>query len=367
MLAPSVVRLLLIAGLLLCSNHATEAIPAFARQYGLSCATCHHTFPKLNAFGQQFSGSGYIFEGLQEKAYVPGTGDDRLNLFDRVPLGFRFQQWAEVRADGSRVRQDFKAPWGVKFLTGGALGRIASFYAYVIFEKGEAPFFEDAWVHLHPWEGWGLQLGQFQPCDLMFPRELRLTRSDYTIYTVGRFPLTYQRGIILSLPWNFSIGAVNGNGIDEYIGEDADADNRKVFFAHIRLPLELGLFGLYGEMPDTAGTLIRGYRVGLDWRWTPWDYTELFLQLLYGSDNTRAHELAGGFLGVDYTNFPHAVAFLANLVTAPLGSVYRPLRQQSVAVQYSYYPYRNVRILAELERQLLRPVTRLTLGVDFAY
>ncbi|MCS7177599.1 MAG: hypothetical protein NZ960_08340 [Candidatus Kapabacteria bacterium] len=91
-------------------------------------------------------------------------------------------------------------------------------------------------------------------------------------------------------------------------------------------------------MPDTAGTLIRGYRVGLDWRWMPWDYTELFLQLLYGYDNTQAHELAGGLLGVDYTNFPHAVAFLANLVTAPVGSVYRPLRQQSVAVQYSLLP-----------------------------
>lgn len=339
---------------------SADAIPAFARQYGLSCATCHVAFPKLNAFGQQFSAGGYIFEGMQEKAYVPNTGDDQLNLFDRVPLAARFQQWLELRTQNRQWRQDFKAPWAVKLLTGGALGPQVSFYAYVIFEKGEAPFFEDAWVHLHPWAGWGLQIGQFQLCDLMFPRELRLTRSDYLIYKVGRFPLTYQRGLILSLPWDLALGIVNGNGIGEYIGEDADADNRKVLFGHIALPLQLGVFGLYGEVPDTAGRIIRGYRIGLDWRWNFWDNTELFFQALYGYDNSRSHTLYGGFLGIEYIDFPHAIAFLANLIHAPD-------RHRSAALQYSYYPYRNVRLLAEIERQFHNPLTRLTVGVDFAY
>ena len=34
------------------------AIPAFSRQYGTSCSTCHVDFPKLNDFG--------ILEGLAE-------------------------------------------------------------------------------------------------------------------------------------------------------------------------------------------------------------------------------------------------------------------------------------------------------------
>ncbi len=347
---------------------STQAIPAFARQYGLSCATCHAAYPKLNAFGRQFQEHGYIFEGMQEKAYVPNTGDDALNLFERVPLALRFQQWVELRAEGRQWKQDFKVPRAAKLLTGGALGRIANFYAYIIFENGEAPFFEDAWVSVHPWEGFGLQLGQFQLCDLMFPRELRLTRSDYQIYTLGRFPLTYQRGAILSLPWGISLGVVNGNGIGEYIGGDADADNRKVFFGHLSLPLSIGLFALYGEMPDTAGMLLRGYRLGLDWRWMLLDNLELFLQLLSGYDRARnREELHGGFLGLDYTDFPHAIAFLANVVAAPPGSVYRPLRQQSLALHYSYYPYRNVRLLLEVERHFLQPLTRLTVGVDIAY
>ncbi len=352
---------------LLCSPSLAEAIPAFARQYGLSCATCHAIPPKLNAFGEQFAAGGYFFEGLQQKAYVPNTGDDALNLFDHIPLGIRFQQWLEFRTEGRQWRQDFKAPWATKLLSGGALGRIASFYAYVIFEKGEAPFFEDAWVHLHPWQGWGLQLGQFQICDLMFPRELRLTRSDYLIYKIGRFPLTYQRGLILNFPWNLDVGVVNGNGIGEYIGGDASANNRRVFFGHVDLPLNLGLFGLYGETYDSTGQLIRGYRLGVDWRWTVWDNTELFLQTLYGYDSSRTHVLYGAFLGLDYTDFPHAVAVLANLIHAPPGSFYRAQRHQSVALHYRYGLYRNVFLTAELERQFQSPLTRLTLGVDFAY
>src|SRR5208337_5051483 len=37
------------------------AIPAFSRQYGTSCATCHIDFPKLNDFGKAFKDSGFKF------------------------------------------------------------------------------------------------------------------------------------------------------------------------------------------------------------------------------------------------------------------------------------------------------------------
>ncbi len=39
------------------------AIPAFARKYKTSCATCHNGFPKLNAFGEAFRRNGYQFPG----------------------------------------------------------------------------------------------------------------------------------------------------------------------------------------------------------------------------------------------------------------------------------------------------------------
>jgi hypothetical protein len=45
----------------LCAVPTVRAIPAFARQYGTSCATCHVDFPKLNDFGKAFKDAGFKF------------------------------------------------------------------------------------------------------------------------------------------------------------------------------------------------------------------------------------------------------------------------------------------------------------------
>jgi hypothetical protein len=45
----------------LCAVPSARAIPAFARQYGTSCATCHVDFPKLNDFGKAFKDAGFKF------------------------------------------------------------------------------------------------------------------------------------------------------------------------------------------------------------------------------------------------------------------------------------------------------------------
>src|SRR5450756_1120703 len=39
----------------------SHAIPAFSRQYGTSCSTCHVDFPKLNDFGKAFKDAGFKF------------------------------------------------------------------------------------------------------------------------------------------------------------------------------------------------------------------------------------------------------------------------------------------------------------------
>jgi hypothetical protein len=36
------------------------AVPSFARELGVPCATCHSSFPQLNAFGRQFKLNGYV-------------------------------------------------------------------------------------------------------------------------------------------------------------------------------------------------------------------------------------------------------------------------------------------------------------------
>lgn len=40
---------------------SSHAIPAFSRQYGTSCSTCHWDFPKLNDFGKAFKDAGFKF------------------------------------------------------------------------------------------------------------------------------------------------------------------------------------------------------------------------------------------------------------------------------------------------------------------
>jgi len=46
----------------------SQAVPAFARQVGVSCTTCHFQhYPALNAFGRAFKASGYTQIGSQAK------------------------------------------------------------------------------------------------------------------------------------------------------------------------------------------------------------------------------------------------------------------------------------------------------------
>jgi hypothetical protein len=49
------------------------AIPAFARKYQTSCATCHVGFPKLNAFGEAFRRNGYQFPAGTDPEFIKET------------------------------------------------------------------------------------------------------------------------------------------------------------------------------------------------------------------------------------------------------------------------------------------------------
>jgi hypothetical protein len=51
--------LLLTASFLLSFTSNGNALPAFARKYGLRCSACHEAWPMLNYFGQKFKDNGY--------------------------------------------------------------------------------------------------------------------------------------------------------------------------------------------------------------------------------------------------------------------------------------------------------------------
>ena len=43
------------------ATQQASAIPAFARKYQTSCATCHNNYPELNDFGEAFKKNGFKF------------------------------------------------------------------------------------------------------------------------------------------------------------------------------------------------------------------------------------------------------------------------------------------------------------------
>ena len=49
----------LLAVLLFSTSQPANALPAFARKYGLRCSACHETWPILNNFGLKFRDNGY--------------------------------------------------------------------------------------------------------------------------------------------------------------------------------------------------------------------------------------------------------------------------------------------------------------------
>ena len=50
---------LILVFLVLSASQNANALPAFARKYGLRCSACHESWPMLNYFGQKFKDNGY--------------------------------------------------------------------------------------------------------------------------------------------------------------------------------------------------------------------------------------------------------------------------------------------------------------------
>ena len=124
----TLVLMLLLATTLSLLPKTSEAIPAFARKYNMSCNTCHAAFPRLNEFGEQFAADNLRLPNWKDKT-VP-TGDDMLALPDGVPLAFRIQAFAQAReaeavdvetGESISADTDFQSPFLIKMLSSAPL------------------------------------------------------------------------------------------------------------------------------------------------------------------------------------------------------------------------------------------------------
>ena len=88
------------------------AVPAFARQTGMSCSQCHTVFPELTPFGRQFKAGGYTL--TMTKQITEGGGEARtaLEFPANVPLGvmaivgYTHTATAQVGPDGTPAKND---------------------------------------------------------------------------------------------------------------------------------------------------------------------------------------------------------------------------------------------------------------------
>lgn len=369
---------------------SAEAIPAFARRYQFSCSTCHAPVPRLKPFGEAFAARGFRLEDPSQEPprATYDTGDPTLRLLREVPLAVRVDGYGSFK-DDVRAETDVEWPWAVKVLSGGPLHDRISYYLYFILEKGGVEGLEDAYLQFNqPFSlPVTLMAGQFQVCDPLFKRELRLERFDYEIFRVrvGASPvsLTYDRGLVAS--WTLPAGidsvfqVVNGNGIGRADPDDSFDDDAlknvslrlaKAFADRVRV----GVFTYWGRTSG-AGVKNRTLYVGPDLVLTFSDRFQVNAQYLERRDDNPLFTSGfpgewttrGGFGELVYLprgqDGPYALTVLYNNVRSDDPEA----RREDVSASIGYLLARNVRGTLEGGRDIERKAVRLSIGVTAAF
>ncbi len=363
------------------------AIPAFARKYKLSCNTCHSAFPRLKAFGDEFAASGFILQGKESKRNYVTAGDDLLWLNKDFPLAVRMDLFA-IQEQGKNVENDLQSPWGIKLLSGGALYKNIGYYFYFYMsERGEVAGIEDAYIHFDNIFSSNLDVmvGQFQICDPLMKRELRLTYEDYMIYKtnigLSNINLAYDRGVMLAYSvektgTDLVAMLVNGNGKPQAVNHKLDQDNYK----NVGLRLNQGI----GELFTVGGFYYKGKEKSPDSRrinevayFGP-DLTfgtgqvELTAQYLYRTDTnpmflptagdveTKGYVVEALF-APDIDKSRYYFTALYNLIDSDI------YEYETATLSYTYQIARNLRFLTEYSRDLTHEHNRLVCGIVGAF
>jgi hypothetical protein len=369
------------------------AIPAFARNYKMSCQTCHSPIPRLKAFGDEFAGNGFTMPEMESSRYFVDTGDDQLSLIRDFPIAIRLDMHAVVKTDDASNGLDFQSPYLVKLLSGGELADNLAYYFYFYMnERGKVVGIEDAYIMFNNLLDHDLDfyMGQFQVCDPLFKRELRLTLEDYQIYKtkVGNASsnLAYDRGIMVTLGLetgtDLIFEVVNGNGIHEAAEmKNFDDDSYKNFFGRISQDigeyLRLGAFGYLGkEEVEYNSSLTTDDEI-----------------TMYGPDLTLGNDIVQ--LNLQYLWRKDSKAFdvvmndniitkgaIAELVYTPAGdesnwylvglfnwvdSDIEDLNYQTGAFHVGYMFRRNMRMVAEYKYDFEKEYNTFSLGIVSAF
>ncbi len=353
----------LLLGLLI--SWTLRAIPAFARKYGFSCAVCHAPFPHLKEFGEEFAERGFTIENEPKRA-TKKTGDPLLLLQRDLPIALRMDLYLVKEGEGTNL--DLKAPYVLKFLSGGNISKNISYYMYFLLtEEGKIAGLEDAYIALNNLFGLPVALifGQFRVSDPVKPSELRLTFENYRIYKfkvgLSKVALSYERGLMLlySTPFgtNMSFEIVNGNGLEKGV---FDSDSHKNLVARIAQqagPATAGFMVYWGKEGEETVNELSYIGPDLSLRLGK---LQLFLQYLRRKDSNPL------FLQSPRSYITKAL--LAELLYSPQGEDGRwflTLLYNFIDSEYDPADYHTLSINVNyLIRRNLKWITELTMGID---
>jgi hypothetical protein len=192
---------LILVFLILSGSQNANALPAFARKYGLRCSACHESWPMLNYFGQKFKDNGYQLMNdrdapiWQNPSYWPVTF--RITpIWHRVSTG---KVLVDTYAGGSptptgtaiqRITSSGFDLSGLDFHTGGTLEKNISFYVLPSSNSTAAFHFETVMGRLDnlfgtPWLN--IKFGRFELDNLLSEKRILTLTANGGIYQLYHF------------------------------------------------------------------------------------------------------------------------------------------------------------------------------------
>jgi len=183
---------LVLVFLTLSSSQKANAIPAFARKYGLRCSACHESWPMLNSFGQKFKDNGYQLMNdrdapiWQNPGYWPVT-------FRIIPIWHRVSTSNVPVDQGTGITRVTTSEFdisGLDFHTGGTLEKNFSFYVLPSSDNTGSFHFETVMARLDnlfgsPWLN--VKLGKFELDNLLSEKRILTLTGNGGIYQLYHF------------------------------------------------------------------------------------------------------------------------------------------------------------------------------------
>jgi hypothetical protein len=183
---------LITAFVILSGSQPANALPAFARKYGLRCSACHESWPMLNYFGQKFKDNGYQLMNdkdapiWQNPSYWPVT-------LRMTPMWHRVSTGKVAVDQGNGIARVTSTGFdlsGLDFHTGGTLEKNFSFYLLPSSDNTGSFHFETVMARLDnvfgsPWIN--VKLGKFELDNLLSEKRILTLTANGGIYHLYHF------------------------------------------------------------------------------------------------------------------------------------------------------------------------------------